>query len=152
MHQMKERFEELYAKALDAVEQAPDGQWTSAGEFAFLEVFRELRRESFEAALQARIDTHSTATAATFSPSGPGDRGSAAAAAHTTGPRRASLSSPPRAIMSVSESCCGPDEPRSRPGERPVGAVPANSKNRIRPKSVARPQPRWTRTGCCRSA
>jgi len=88
MHQMHvlsregtERFEELYAKALDAVEQAPDGPWISAGEFAFLEVFRELMRESFEAALQARIDTHSTATAATFSPSEPGDRGSAAAAA-----------------------------------------------------------------------
>ena len=74
MHQMKERFEELYAKALDVVEQAPDGQWISASEFAFLEVFRELMRESFEAALQARIDTHSTATAATFSPSEPGDR------------------------------------------------------------------------------
>jgi hypothetical protein len=68
MHQMHvlsregtERFEELYAKALDAVEQAPDGPWISAGEFAFLEVFRELLRESFEAALQARIDTHSSA-------------------------------------------------------------------------------------------
>ena len=86
MHQMKERFEELYAKALDAVEQAPDGQWISGSEFAFLEVFRELMRESFEAALQARIDTHSTATAASFSPSEPGDRGSAAAAAQRNAP------------------------------------------------------------------
>ena len=27
MHQMTERFQELYGQALDAVERAPDGQW-----------------------------------------------------------------------------------------------------------------------------
>jgi len=84
MHQMHvlsregtERFQELLAKALDAVERAPDGQWIAASEGVFLDVCHQLTKESLEAALQVRIDAHPTAKAATFSPSEPGDRGTA---------------------------------------------------------------------------
>ena len=77
MQQMTERFQELFAKALEAVEQAPDGQWIAASEGVFLDVGQQLIREGLEAALQARIDAHSTAKAATFFPGGPGDRGTA---------------------------------------------------------------------------
>lgn len=72
MYQMTERFQELYSKALDALECAPDGQWIAASEFAFREAFLELLKESYQAALQARIDTHPTARQASFSPSEPG--------------------------------------------------------------------------------
>ena len=75
MHQMTERFQELFAKALDAVERAPDGQWIAASEGVFLEVCHQLTKESLEAALQARIDAHPTAKAAAFSPSAGGDPG-----------------------------------------------------------------------------
>jgi hypothetical protein len=70
LHQMTERFQELYGQALEAVEKAPDGQWIAASEWAFRDTFQKLMQESYEAALQARIDAHATATAAAFSPSG----------------------------------------------------------------------------------
>ena len=38
MHQMTERFQELLAKGLDAVEQAPDGAWIAAREGVFLDL------------------------------------------------------------------------------------------------------------------
>jgi len=31
LHQMTERFQELYNRALDALDRAPDGQWIDAG-------------------------------------------------------------------------------------------------------------------------
>jgi hypothetical protein len=77
MHRMNERFQELYGQALDALERAPDGQWIAASEWAFREVFETLRQETFEAALQARIEAHPTAAQAAFSPSAPGGAGSA---------------------------------------------------------------------------
>ena len=81
MHRMTERFQELLAKGLDAVERAPDGQWIAASEGVFLDVCHQLSKEILEAALQARIEAHPTAKAATFSPSGPGAVGSTAVAA-----------------------------------------------------------------------
>lgn len=81
MHRMTERFQQLYAQALDVVEQAPDGQWIAASEEAYRDVMHPLIKETYEAAIQGRIDAHSTATAATFSPSGPGDRRPTAASA-----------------------------------------------------------------------
>lgn len=80
MHRMTERFHELMAKGLDAVERAPDGEWIAASEGVFLEVCHQLSQEMLEAALQARIDAHPTAKAAAFSPSEPGDSGAACAA------------------------------------------------------------------------
>ena len=74
LYQMTERFQELYGQALDALERAPDGQWIAASEFAFRDAFLQLMNESYEAAVQARINTHPTADQAAFSPSGPGDQ------------------------------------------------------------------------------
>ena len=54
MHQMTERFREAYAKALDAVERAPDGQWIAASEFVFRDAFLELMKESYQAAMEGR--------------------------------------------------------------------------------------------------
>ena len=58
MHRMNERFQELCGQALDALARAPDGQWIAASEWVFREAFDTLRRETFEAALQARIEAH----------------------------------------------------------------------------------------------
>ena len=80
VYQMTERFQELYGQALDALERAPDGQWISASECAFRDTFLQLMKESYQAALQARIDAHPTARQAAFSPCKPGDSGPAGAA------------------------------------------------------------------------
>lgn len=73
MHEMTERFQELYGEALDALEKAPDGQWISASEFAFRDAFLTLMKESYQTALQSRIDVHPAADQAAFSPSEPSD-------------------------------------------------------------------------------
>ena len=80
MDQMTERFREAYVKGLDAVERAPDGPWMAAREFVFRDAFLEGMKESYEAALQARIDEDSSRQAGTFSPSEPGGGGPGAAA------------------------------------------------------------------------
>jgi hypothetical protein len=77
MYQMTEWFQELYSQALDTVERAPDGQWISASEQAFRDIFLQLMKESYQAALQARIDAHPTARQAAFSPCKPGHSGGA---------------------------------------------------------------------------
>ena len=74
MHQMEERFREEFAKALEAVEHAADGHWIDAGEIAFRDAALIVAREGLELAVQAKVDAHPTAHAASFSPSGPGDR------------------------------------------------------------------------------
>ncbi|MEK7757413.1 MAG: hypothetical protein AAB385_09425 [Planctomycetota bacterium] len=78
--QMTERFREAYVKGLDAVERAPDGQWIAASEFVFRDAFLEVMKESYQAALQAKIDADSSRQAGTFSPSelGVGGLGGAA--------------------------------------------------------------------------
>jgi hypothetical protein len=80
MPQMTEPFQEAYAKGLDAVERAPDGQWIAASEFVFRDAFVEVMKESYPAAIQARIDAKSSQQAGTFSPSEPGGGGADAAA------------------------------------------------------------------------
>ena len=77
MHQMTDRFQELYSQALDALDRAPDGQWIAASEFAFRDAFLQLMKESYQTALQARIDADPTAQQAAFSPSPPCDDESA---------------------------------------------------------------------------
>lgn len=74
LYQMTERFQELYGQALDTLERAPEGQWIAASEFAFRDAFLQLMKESYEAAIQTKIDTHPTADQAAFSPGEPGDR------------------------------------------------------------------------------
>lgn len=73
MHQMTERFQELYGKALDALEKAPDGRWIADSEWAFRDAFQQLMTESYEAAVQRRIDAQPTSRNAAFSPSKPRD-------------------------------------------------------------------------------
>lgn len=68
LHQMTERFQELYNEALDALDRAPDGQWIAASERAFHGVFQKLMKESYQAAMQSKVDGHPTAQAAAFSP------------------------------------------------------------------------------------
>jgi hypothetical protein len=86
--QMTERFREAYAKGLDALERAPDGQWIAASEFVFRDAFLEVMKESYEAAIQARIDAKSSQQAGTFSPSEPGVGGAAPAAQPCPGAQR----------------------------------------------------------------
>jgi len=62
------------------LDQAPDGQWIAASEWAFRDAFVQLMQESFQAGLQSKVDAHPTAQAAAFSPSESGACGSAAAA------------------------------------------------------------------------
>ncbi len=76
IHEMTERFQELYAQALGVLEDAPDGEWISASEHAFRDVFRQLLTESYEAALKDKVEQHPTADQAAFSPSGQSDRSS----------------------------------------------------------------------------
>ena len=80
MQQMTERFQELYNQALDALDHAPDGQWIAASEWAFRDAFLQLMKESYQAAMQSKVDAHPTAQAAAFSPSAPRVRGSASPA------------------------------------------------------------------------
>lgn len=75
MNQMGERFREEFAKALDALERAPDGHWIDASEMAFRDAALTVGREGLELAVQAKVDAHPTAQAAAFSPSEPGDTG-----------------------------------------------------------------------------
>ncbi len=70
MHQMRERFEEEFGKALKALEDAPDGQWIEASEMAFRDAALTVAREGLELAVQAKVDADPTAQAAAFSPSG----------------------------------------------------------------------------------
>ena len=44
MHQMTERFQELYNQALDALDRAPDGPRIAAGEWAFRDAFVQLMK------------------------------------------------------------------------------------------------------------
>ncbi|MGH6933307.1 MAG: hypothetical protein ACREEE_12845 [Dongiaceae bacterium] len=79
-HQMTERFQALYGQALDALDRAPEGQWIAASERAFLDVFRQLTQESYQAAMQSKVDAHPTAQAASFFPCESRDDGSASTA------------------------------------------------------------------------
>ena len=74
LYQMTERFQALYGRALDALDRAPEGQWIAASEFAFRDAFLQLMKESYEAAMQTKIDAHPTADQAAFSPCEPGDQ------------------------------------------------------------------------------
>ena len=80
MHQMEDRFREEFAKALQALEDAPDGHWIDASEMAFRDAALTVAREGLELAVQARIDAEPTAQAAAFSPSGSSDQRSSARA------------------------------------------------------------------------
>ena len=62
---MKQEFEEFAAKVMQAVNDAPDGQWIAGSEEQVRDLSAVMRRKIFEKALQKRID----AAEAAFPPS-----------------------------------------------------------------------------------
>jgi hypothetical protein len=71
---MKQEFEEFAAKVMEAVNDAPDGQWITGSEEQVRDLSAEMRRRIFERALQKRLD----AAEAAFPPSTPSNDGQAA--------------------------------------------------------------------------
>jgi hypothetical protein len=71
---MKQEFEEFATKVMDAVNDAPDGQWIVDSEEQVRDLSAEMRRRVFEAAVQKRVD----AAEAAFPPSAPSDHRQAA--------------------------------------------------------------------------
>ena len=62
---MKQEFEEFAKQVMEAVNDAPDGQWIAASEEGVRDLCAEMRRKVFERALQKRVD----AAEAAFPPS-----------------------------------------------------------------------------------
>jgi hypothetical protein len=67
---MKGEFEEFAKQVMEAVNDAPDGQWIAGSEEQVRELCAEMRRKVFERAMQKRVD----AAEAAFSPSVPSDQ------------------------------------------------------------------------------
>ena len=70
---MKQEFEEFAKQVMDAVNNAPDGQWIAGSEEQVRDLSAQMRRRVFEAAVQKRVD----AAEAAFPPSAPSDDGQA---------------------------------------------------------------------------
>lgn len=70
---MKQEFEEFAEGVMEAVNDAPDGQWIAGSEEQVRDLCAEMRRAVFERALQRRVD----AAEAAFPPSAPSDNGQA---------------------------------------------------------------------------
>jgi len=70
---MKQEFEEFAKEVMEAVNDAPDGQWIADSEEQVRNLSAEMRRKVFERALQKRVD----AAEAAFPPSAPSDDGQA---------------------------------------------------------------------------
>lgn len=66
---MKQEFEEYAEKVMEAVNDAPDGQWIVGSEEQVRNLSAEMRRRIFERALQERLD----AAEAAFPPSAQSD-------------------------------------------------------------------------------
>ena len=70
---MKQEFEEFAKQVMEAVNDAPDGQWIAGSEEQVRDLCAEMRRKIFERAMQKRVD----AAEAAFPPSAPSDDGQA---------------------------------------------------------------------------
>ena len=70
---MKQEFEEFSKEVMEAVYDAPDGQWIAGSEEQVRDLCAEMRRKVFERALQKRVD----AAEAAFPPSARSDDGQA---------------------------------------------------------------------------
>jgi hypothetical protein len=70
---MKQEFEEFAKQVMDAVNDAPDGQWIAGSEEQVHELCARMRQRLFERAVQKRVD----AAEAAFSPSARPDDGQA---------------------------------------------------------------------------
>ena len=66
---MKQEFEEFAKEVMEAVNDAPDGQWIAGSEEQVRDLSAEMRRKVFEQALQRRVN----AAEAAFPPSAPSD-------------------------------------------------------------------------------
>jgi len=66
---MKQEIEEFAKEVMEAVNNAPDGQWIAGSEEHVRDLSAEMRRRVFEAAVQKRVD----AAEAAFPPSAPSD-------------------------------------------------------------------------------
>ena len=66
---MRQEFEEFAKEVMEAVNDAPDGQWIAGSEEQVRDLSAEMRRKVFERALQKRVD----AAEAAFPPSAPSD-------------------------------------------------------------------------------
>jgi hypothetical protein len=70
---LKQEFEEFAKEVMEAVNEAPDGQWIADSEEQVRDLSSEMRRKVFERALQERVN----AAEAAFPPSAPSDDGQA---------------------------------------------------------------------------
>jgi hypothetical protein len=67
---MKGEIEEFAKQVMEAVNDAPDGQWIAGSEEQVRDLCAEMRRKVFERAVQQRVD----AAEAAFPPSAPSDQ------------------------------------------------------------------------------
>jgi hypothetical protein len=70
---MKQELEEFAKQVMDAVNDAPDGQWIAGSEEQVHDLCARMRQKLFERAVQKRVD----AAEAAFSPSARPDDGQA---------------------------------------------------------------------------
>lgn len=70
---MKQEMEEYLKEVMEAVNQAPDGEWIAGSEERVRDLSAAMRRQVFERAVQQRVD----AAEAAFPPSAPSDDGKA---------------------------------------------------------------------------
>jgi hypothetical protein len=70
---MKGEFEEFAKRVMEAVNDAPDGQWIAGSEEQVRDLCAGMRRKVFERAMQMRVD----AAEAAFPPSASSDDGKA---------------------------------------------------------------------------
>jgi hypothetical protein len=71
---MREEMEQFAKQVMEAVNQAPDGEWIAGSEEQVRDISAEMRRRLFEQAVQKRVD----AAEAAFPPSARSDDGKAA--------------------------------------------------------------------------
>jgi len=70
---MKDEIDQYVKEVMEAVNEAPDGEWIAGSEERVRNLSAEMRRRIFERAVQKRID----AAEAAFPPSAPCDDGKA---------------------------------------------------------------------------
>ena len=71
---MRDEMEKVAKQVMEAVNEAPDGEWIAGSEEKVRDITAELRRRLFEQAVQKRVD----AAEAAFPPSTRSDDGKAA--------------------------------------------------------------------------
>ena len=71
---MRDEVEEYLKQIMEAVNDAPDGNWIAGSEEQVRDISAKIRQRCFEQAIQKRVD----AAEAAFPPSAPSDDGKAA--------------------------------------------------------------------------